>query len=179
MIHKDTFNLLKSNRTQGFNICSVDGLAGLLTEPLSLLTGCLQFSLLHQQFSVLVHQNPYIVLQFTAFSQEMEVPDAESKQIMVNPRQFLFACHSCKYNHPFKGPIPRHLQTRATVYMLAPTRGRSNPESAFHGKQSTSETPATKRVYVHKRRGNGAYGCAYVHGILKPLAGRGPIPSEG
>ena len=79
MIHKDTFDLLKSNRTQGSNICGVDGLAGLLTEPLSLLTGCLQFSLLHQQFSVLIHQNPYILLQFIAFIQELEVSDAESK----------------------------------------------------------------------------------------------------
>jgi len=101
------------------------------------------------------------------------------KQIMVNPRQFLFACHSCKYNHPFKGPIPRHLQTRATVCMLAPIRGRSNPESALHGNQSTSENPDTKRVCAHQSRGNGAYGCLCVHGILKPLAGRGPIPSEG
>lgn len=83
------------------------------------------------------------------------------KQIMVNPRQFLFPYHSCTYNHPFKGPIPRHLQTRATVYMLAPIRGRSNPESALHGNQSTSETPDT-RGYVHIKEEEMVHMGAYV-----------------
>jgi len=83
------------------------------------------------------------------------------KQIMVNPRQFLFACHSCKYNHPFKGPIPRHLQNRATVCMLAPIRGRSNPESELHGNQSTSENLDT-RGYIYIKAEDMVHMGAYV-----------------